>query len=166
MSTSEKPPPKIDLLNDSDRVKLEIESKLREHRFLWANVSQRNRNSWSMGAFFVPISFLIFAYAATAKYLQRSDILPLYLASILGYSSWLILYWRNNRANKTYIDRAKKTERTLRESYGIDYQPLTETDDQRKGWRKFWLSYCFPDFAWGTMLLVLIILWNILIIQK
>jgi len=154
--TSEDQTPKIDLSKPENKLRLKL--MLREHQFLWGNISQRNRNSWMMGAFFVPISFLIFSYAVTAKYQSKLDTLLLALASVFSYAAWLILYLRNNRANKVYADRIKTVEKKLKEEYGIDYKPLTETDAKRKGS----LEYSFPEFIWAIILLFLGILWLIL----
>lgn len=126
---------------------------LREHQFLWGYVSQRNRNTWAMGGFFVPISFLIFAYAVTAK----CPSLFLASASIFGYLAWWVLYLRNNSVNRVCVDRMKGIEAALRERYGIDYQPITQTDVER---RRHWLTRVnFPDYVFHLILLALIVLW-------
>jgi len=110
-----------------------------------------------MGAFFVPISFLIFSYAVTAHNLSRLNILLLSLASISSYFAWLIFYLRTNRSNEVYIRQMKKIEKEL-EDLKIEFQPLTKTDVQRKGW----LAYEFPEYVFGFLWILLILLWLIL----
>jgi len=156
------------LLSQEDELKLRL--KLREHQFLWANVSQRNRNSWSMGAFFVPISFLIFGYAATTQNLSWSNLCILSVASVSTYAAWLILYWRNNKANEIYTKRMTDIENKLENEMKIRYKPLSETDDQRKAFVVKWgmlkirpLTYKFPERVWKMMLVVLIVLWIVLV---
>jgi len=130
-----------------DRLRL-MRLRLREHQFLWGYVSQRNRNTWAMGAFFVPVSFLIFAYALTAK--MQSPLLA--LASIFGYFAWWILYVRNNSVNRICVRRIIRIEAEL-----MDYQPMTQTDIER---RRHWLTRVnFPDWVFHLIFVVLILLW-------
>jgi len=129
-----------------------------------------------MGAFFVPISFLIFGYAASSRNLSWWNLCILSLASVSSYAAWLILYWRNNKANKIYIDRAKNIEEDI-EKLGdeikikIKYSPLKETDDERNRIVDKWvgltvrpLAYKFPESIWEIMLRVLVVLWILLIV--
>jgi len=109
-----------------------------------------------MGAFFVPISFLIFTYAVTSRCaLSPFHTKLLALASIASYSAWLIFYLRCNRVNRIYADQMRGIEEELKERYGIDYQPLTETDKERK----CWLRYGFPEYVFGALLVLLVVLW-------
>jgi len=108
-----------------------------------------------MGAFFVPISFLIFAYAATAEHLSRPYMLLLSMTSIAGYLVWVIFLYRNDIVNGIFIHRMKDIEAKLKE-LKIDYQPLTSTDAERKSWM---LGFKSPSFVWGMPLGLLLACW-------
>jgi len=154
-----------DLTVQDDNVKLKL--KLAEHRFLYATISQRSRNTWTAGAFFVPISFLIFSYAVTARNLSELDMVLLLLASVSSYSVWLIILFRTETANKIYIEEMKSVEKELTnlnklKEIGIEFQPLTKTDSKRKGW----LGYRFPKYVWVVLWLLLIHLWIVFIVQE
>jgi len=151
----------MDLAAKDDSLKIRL--KLGEHQFLWANISQRSRNTWMAGAFFVPVSFLIFAYAVTAKDLSRLDFVLILLASMFSYSAWMIVLFRTEAANKIYIDRMKSIEKELTElkelkEIDVKFLPLIETDERRKGW----LEYGFPRYVWEILWGLLLLLWLLL----
>jgi len=49
-------------------------------------------------------------------------------------------------------------ENELKEKYGIDYRPLTETDEERK--RRCCLAqYEFPEYVFGALWVLLLVIW-------
>jgi len=152
----------IDLSTPEEKLKAEVESKLKEHQFLWENVSQRNRNTYAMGAFFVPVSFLIFAYTAIAEHLSGSHMYSLSATSIALYLVWIIFLFRNDMVNGIFINRMKSIEAKLKE-LKIEYQPLTSTDAERKN---LVLKFKFPPFVWGMPLGVLLACWMLLFFSQ
>jgi len=150
-----------------EKFKLKLKLELKEYQFLWANVSQRNRNTWTAGAFFVPISFLIFTYTVTAEHLSRLDIVLLFSASIFTYLAWLTFHLRANRINKINMELMRNIEENLRkelkdikiECIQLEFQPLTKIERPRKGW----FEYDFPEYVFGTLWVLLLVLWLLFI---
>lgn len=88
----------------------ESEALLRTRDFLSQQIDERSHQIWTLGSLFVPVSFLIFAYAMTvyavvgqgAVFLLFSSTgkILLMCASLGCYSVWFLFYVRANQLNK------------------------------------------------------------------
>lgn len=92
-----------------------------EHKFLSQQIDERSHQAWTLGALFVPVSFLIFAQAVL--YNPDPAIVPITLIilnkvllttlSFLCYFSWLAFYLRTHRLNVYSYPRIHVIEKTL-----------------------------------------------------
>ncbi len=156
---------KLLLKMENNNKRFEIQKLLEERRFLWDNISSRNQNMWTIGAFFVPISFLILAYAVTNNVSFTNNVL-LALASLSNFLVFILFYLRSNKSNKIYVDRIKDIEKLiggygeLEENIRETLRSVTIADNMRT----CWLSYGFPEFVFTILWILLLILWMIFIL--
>nr|MDO8133414.1 hypothetical protein [Candidatus Njordarchaeum guaymaensis] len=89
---------------------------MKDYEVLTQQVDERMRHVWNLGAIFVPLSFLIFAYAVTSEKNMVDPVsgkILLMFASLTCYFVWFALYLRNRKYNQPSYDRIHKIEEKL-----------------------------------------------------
>lgn len=83
-----------------------------ERDFLSQQIDERSHQIFTLGALFAPVSFLIFAQTVVGRVPFPFDI-PLMLASLLCYWTWLRMYNRTHKLNKYSYPRIHTIEKML-----------------------------------------------------